>query len=61
MLRSVITQIAAELPQSNRNVDSPESDDLEDALTLLIALERVESWLFTRVVESVWWQVVCHT
>ncbi|KAL8535107.1 hypothetical protein ACS0TY_010936 [Phlomoides rotata] len=53
MLRSIITEIAAELPQSNSY------DDLEDALTLLIGLERVESWLFSRIVESVWWQ--CFT
>lgn len=89
MLRSIISQTAAEFPHSNgpginsngagpelserrphRCVDTPhtegqqsksieESDDWEDVLTFLIALEKVESWLFSRIVESVWWQVVC--
>lgn len=73
MLRSIVSQIAAELPHSyglsinsNRSVDTahPEGqrsksiDDMEDVLTFLIALERVESWLFSRIVESIWWQVV---
>ncbi|XP_075494566.1 uncharacterized protein LOC142532178 isoform X4 [Primulina tabacum] len=33
-----------------------EFDDFEDVLTFIIALEKVESWLFSRIVESVWWQ-----
>ncbi|KAI3467681.1 hypothetical protein Pfo_024344 [Paulownia fortunei] len=86
MLRSIVSQTAAELPHSNgpgiksngagpeltgrlphKWVDSSlakgqqsksieESDDWEDVLTLIIALEKVESWLFSRIVESVWWQ-----
>ncbi|XP_057776933.1 uncharacterized protein LOC130995594 [Salvia miltiorrhiza] len=76
MLRSTISQIAAELPHFNeprinsnggklsdtarrdgqRSKSIDESDDLEDVLTFLIALERVESWLFSRIVESIWWQ-----
>lgn len=79
MLRSIISQIAAELPnepsinsndgrlsdtarlkgKGHRSQSIDESDDLEDVLTFLIALERVESWLFSRIVESIWWQVVC--
>ncbi|KAK4413238.1 hypothetical protein Salat_2736400 [Sesamum alatum] len=31
-------------------------DDWEDVLTFIIALEKVEAWLFSRIVESVWWQ-----
>lgn len=34
-----------------------ESDDKEDVSTFIIALEKVESWLFSRIVESLWWQV----
>ncbi|XP_047961571.1 uncharacterized protein LOC125206347 [Salvia hispanica] len=76
MLRSIISQIAAELPnepsinsndgrlsdtarlkgKGHRSQSIDESDDLEDVLTFLIALERVESWLFSRIVESIWWQ-----
>lgn len=79
MLRSIVSQIASELPNFNepsinsnggrlsdtarregqRSKSIDESDDLEDVLTFLIALERVESWLFSRIVESIWWQVVC--
>jgi len=29
----------------------------EDPKTFLIALEKVEAWIFSRIVESVWWQV----
>ncbi|PIN07683.1 hypothetical protein CDL12_19748 [Handroanthus impetiginosus] len=66
MLRSIVSETAAELPHSNayKSVDSSgqqsksfeESDDWEDVLTFIIALEKVESWLFSRIVESVWWQ-----
>lgn len=34
-----------------------ESDDKEDVSAFIIALEKVESWLFSRIVESLWWQV----
>lgn len=30
----------------------------EDPLTLLRALEKVEFWIFSRIVESVWWQTL---
>jgi len=33
-------------------------EDWEDPLTLLHALEKVEFWIFSRIVESVWWQVL---
>lgn len=36
-----------------------EFDDWEDPITFTIALEKVEAWIFSRIVESVWWQVVC--
>lgn len=28
-----------------------------DPETFLVALEKVEAWIFSRIVESVWWQV----
>lgn len=31
--------------------------DWHEPETFTAALEKVESWIFTRVVESVWWQV----
>lgn len=32
-------------------------DDWEDPQTFLVALENVEAWIFSRIIESVWWQV----
>ena len=35
-------------------------DDWQETSTLLAALEKIESWIFSRIVETVWWQVsVC--
>ncbi|KAK4423935.1 hypothetical protein Salat_1976400 [Sesamum alatum] len=84
MLRAIVSQIAAELPnrpESKNNGIGPEltgrlphkwadfshvegqqsksneeSEDWEDVWTFILALENVESWLFSRIVESVWWQ-----
>lgn len=33
-------------------------DDWQETATFTAALEKVESWIFSRVVESVWWQVI---
>lgn len=35
-----------------------EFDDWEDPITFTIALEKVEAWIFYRIVESVWWQTL---
>jgi hypothetical protein len=32
-------------------------DDWQETATVLAALEKIESWIFSRIVESVWWQV----
>ncbi|KAL7135058.1 hypothetical protein ABFS83_11G067400 [Erythranthe nasuta] len=60
MLRSIVSQIAAELPglkiEEQKSKSTEESDDCEDILTFIMALEKIESWLFSRIVESVWWQ-----
>jgi len=32
-------------------------DDWQETSTLLAALEKIESWMFSRIVETVWWQV----
>lgn len=34
-----------------------ELSDWEDIETFMLALEQVEAWIFSRIVESVWWQV----
>ncbi|KAL8532787.1 hypothetical protein ACS0TY_009119 [Phlomoides rotata] len=55
MLRAIVSQTAAEFPHSDgTGVD--ESDDREDVSAFITALEKVESWLFSRTVESLWWQ-----
>lgn len=30
----------------------------DDPRTFITALEKVEAWIFSRVVESIWWQVM---
>ncbi|KAG8057190.1 hypothetical protein GUJ93_ZPchr0002g26445 [Zizania palustris] len=37
---------------------SPLPDDWRETGTLLAALERIETWIFSRIVESVWWQAL---
>ncbi|PON52453.1 EEIG1/EHBP1 N-terminal domain containing protein [Parasponia andersonii] len=34
------------------------SDNWDDPQTFMIALEKFESWIFSRIVESVWWQTM---
>lgn len=36
---------------------SEHSNDWENPQIFALALERVEAWMFSRIVESVWWQV----
>ncbi|KAL6520535.1 hypothetical protein OROMI_032297 [Orobanche minor] len=48
MLRAIVSQITTELSHSE--------NDLDDVSTFITALEKIESWLFSRIVESVWWQ-----
>ncbi|XP_009418203.2 uncharacterized protein LOC103998449 isoform X1 [Musa acuminata AAA Group] len=33
-------------------------DDWQDTSTCTTALEKIESWIFSRIVESVWWQTL---
>ncbi|MCL7050643.1 hypothetical protein MKW94_030945 [Papaver nudicaule] len=34
------------------------SDDWEDSCTFTSALEKIETWIFSRIVESIWWQTL---
>ncbi|CAK9145478.1 unnamed protein product [Ilex paraguariensis] len=34
------------------------SDDWEDPHTFTIALEKIEAWIFSRIIESIWWQTL---
>ncbi|GAB4848008.1 hypothetical protein Ancab_002668 [Ancistrocladus abbreviatus] len=40
------------------NIVSDSYDDWEDPHTLACAVERVETWIFSRIVESIWWQTL---
>lgn len=42
--------------EGEQSTSIDESDDKEDVSTFITALEKVESWLFSRIVESLWWQ-----
>lgn len=45
-------------PRREEKNDKKENvDEWHDHQTFLIALEKFESWIFSRIVESVWWQV----
>lgn len=41
---------------SKKNIESFGTWD--DPVTFITALEKVEAWIFSRVVESIWWQVM---
>ncbi|XP_011071208.1 uncharacterized protein LOC105156693 isoform X1 [Sesamum indicum] len=42
--------------EGDQSKSNEEPEDWEDVWTFILALENVESWLFSRIVESVWWQ-----
>ncbi|KAK9069217.1 hypothetical protein SSX86_013333 [Deinandra increscens subsp. villosa] len=45
--------------QSNNKPDFIEFiDDWQETKTFTFALEKVESWIFSRIVESIWWQTL---
>ncbi|XP_062110619.1 uncharacterized protein LOC133822343 [Humulus lupulus] len=41
-----------------QNDNKESSDNWDDPQTFMIALEKFESWIFSRIVESVWWQTL---
>lgn len=43
--------------QSNGSEQKRMFEGWQEKETLTTALERVEFWIFSRIVESVWWQV----
>lgn len=73
MLRAIVRKTVGELQLSDepcikssigknesngKGKSTEELDDLEDLDTFTTALEKVEAWIFSRIVESVWWQVI---
>lgn len=73
VLRATVSQAVVEMPLSagpstrsggGRNRYNKEennaresSDDWEDPQTFILVLEKIEGWIFSRIIESVWWQV----
>ncbi|XP_071702306.1 uncharacterized protein [Rutidosis leptorrhynchoides] len=55
MLRGIVFQtVEGNQKHSFRKV----SDDWRDPQTFIIALEKIEAWMFSRIIESVWWQTL---
>ncbi|XP_024993313.1 uncharacterized protein LOC112527118 isoform X1 [Cynara cardunculus var. scolymus] len=65
MLRAIVFQTVGEPPildanstKKHKNGSKKVSDDWQDPQTFIIALEKVEGWIFSRIIESVWWQTL---
>ncbi|KAK1438157.1 hypothetical protein QVD17_03960 [Tagetes erecta] len=59
MLRAIIIQTIGESSTGKHKYGSKKvHDDWRDPQTFLIALEKVEAWMFSRIIESVWWQTL---
>lgn len=73
MLRAIVRKTVGELRLSDepcfkssvgknesngKGKSTEEFDDWEDPFTFTTALEKVEAWIFSRIVESVWWQTL---
>ncbi|KAK4377011.1 hypothetical protein RND71_003307 [Anisodus tanguticus] len=43
---------------TDHNSITEELGDWDDIETFMLALEQVEAWIFSRIVESVWWQTL---
>lgn len=44
------------LNRKKGNFLSPEFDNWEDIDTFIASLKKIESWIFSRIVECIWWQ-----
>lgn len=45
-------------PSNKRNKNASSLVDWNDPNTFMSALEKLEAWIFSRIIESVWWQVI---
>ncbi|KAJ9683278.1 hypothetical protein PVL29_019038 [Vitis rotundifolia] len=45
-------------PSSKENKNASSLGDWKDPYTLMSALEKLEAWIFSRIIESVWWQTL---
>lgn len=46
--------------KENKNAVLESLKSLEDPYMFTTALEKLEAWIFSRIIESIWWQVVPH-
>ncbi|CAN1794664.1 hypothetical protein LINPERHAP1_LOCUS20381 [Linum perenne] len=63
VLRAIVSQAVEKLNRDPGSSPSKQSkatisDEWENLRTFVTALEKVESWIFSRIVESVWWQTL---
>ncbi|KAI7724753.1 hypothetical protein M8C21_004630 [Ambrosia artemisiifolia] len=59
MLRAIIIQTIGELSTGKNKYGSKKvTNDWRDPQTFFIALEKIEAWMFSRIIESVWWQTL---
>ena len=66
VLRAIVSHAVVEMPlpssvnggsRNGCNNTLESSDDWEDPQTFILVLEKIEAWIFSRIIESVWWQV----
>ncbi|CAL1391488.1 unnamed protein product [Linum trigynum] len=55
--KEVISSLTSSRKGKGRAI-SGDTEDWEDPHTFISALERVEAWIFSRTVESIWWQTL---
>ncbi|KAK9052700.1 hypothetical protein SSX86_029330 [Deinandra increscens subsp. villosa] len=59
MLRAIIIQTVGESSTRKHKYGSKKvPNDWREPQTFLFALEKVEAWMFSRIIESVWWQTL---
>lgn len=44
--------------KETKSVNEESFGNWEEPLTFVAALEKVEAWIFIRIIESIWWQVL---
>lgn len=63
MLRAIISKsfgesrIRGKASEENGKKTWHSVGDKEDHVAFLAALEKAEAWIFSRIIESLWWQV----
>ncbi|CAH1414878.1 unnamed protein product [Lactuca virosa] len=58
MLRGIVSQSVGDSQSKNKHGSIKVPDNWRDPQTFIVALEKVEAWMFSRIVESVWWQTL---